>query len=71
VTNGEFDIERLVATPAQALRAAMRLYELGLGLSGFVLCLMDFIPAPDGVNLSGNSGTSTTPSGVGSRSGHR
>jgi hypothetical protein len=41
VTNGEFDTERLVATPAQALRAAMRLYELGLGMSGFVLCLMD------------------------------
>jgi hypothetical protein len=34
--------ERLVATPAQAPRAAMRLYELGLGMSGFVLCLMDF-----------------------------
>ena len=31
-----------MATPAQALRAAMRLYELGLGMSGFVLCLMDF-----------------------------
>jgi integrase len=42
VTAGEFDIERLVASPVQALRAAMRLYECGLGLSGFVLCLMDF-----------------------------
>ncbi len=42
VSSGEFDTERLVATPAQALRAAMRLYELGLGKSGFVLCLMDF-----------------------------
>ena len=42
VTSGEFDTERLVATPAQALRAAMRLHELGLGKSGFVLCLMDF-----------------------------
>ncbi|MEU4525719.1 hypothetical protein AB0F52_44215 [Amycolatopsis sp. NPDC024027] len=42
VSKGEFDTERLVATPAQALRAAMRLYELGLGMSGFVLCLRDF-----------------------------
>jgi len=41
VSSGEFDSERLVATPAQALRAAMRLYEQGLGMSGFVLCLMD------------------------------
>ncbi|WP_233223929.1 phage integrase SAM-like domain-containing protein [Amycolatopsis sp. CA-128772] len=29
------------------------------------------IPAPDGVNLSGSSGTSTTPSAVASRSGRR
>ncbi|KDN17137.1 N-terminal phage integrase SAM-like domain-containing protein [Amycolatopsis rifamycinica] len=34
VSMGEFDTERLVATPAQALRAAMRLYEMGLGKSG-------------------------------------
>lgn len=40
VTSGEFDVSRLVATPVQVLRAAMRLYE-SLGLGGFVLCLMD------------------------------
>jgi integrase len=32
----------LVASPVQALRAAMRLYEAGLGLGGFTLCLADF-----------------------------
>jgi integrase len=41
VTAGAYETEYLVATPTQALRAAMRLYET-LGLSGFVLCLMDF-----------------------------
>lgn len=40
VTSGEFDVEKLVATPVQVLRAAMRLHE-PLGLGGFVLCLMD------------------------------
>lgn len=40
VTSGEFDVDRLVATPVQVLRAAMRLYE-SVGLGGFVLCLMD------------------------------
>jgi hypothetical protein len=39
VTRGEFEIERLVCTPVQALRAAMRLYESPMGLSGFTLCL--------------------------------
>ena len=42
VTSGEFEIERLVATPVQALRGAMRLYESGLGLGGFTLGLLDF-----------------------------
>jgi hypothetical protein len=32
----------LVASPVQALRAAMRLYARGLGRSGFTLCLLDF-----------------------------
>lgn len=41
VTSGEYAPERLVASPVQGLRAAMRLYELGLGLSGFTLCLTD------------------------------
>jgi integrase len=41
VTAGDFETERLVASPVQGLRAAMRLYESGLGLNGFVLCLMD------------------------------
>jgi len=41
VTSGEFTTERLVTTPVQVLRAAMRLYERGLGIRGFVLCLMD------------------------------
>ncbi|MFC0107962.1 tyrosine-type recombinase/integrase [Kibdelosporangium aridum] len=41
VTSGEYAPERLVASPVQGLRAAMRLYESGLGLSGFVLCLAD------------------------------
>jgi hypothetical protein len=38
VSSGEFDTEKLVATPAQALRAAMRLYELGLGMRGAEIC---------------------------------
>ncbi len=42
VTSGEFEIENLVATPVQALRAAMRLCESGLGLAGFALGLLDF-----------------------------
>ena len=33
-------LTKLVATPVQVLRAAMRLY-VPLGLGGFVLCLMD------------------------------
>ncbi|WP_255632549.1 site-specific integrase [Amycolatopsis sp. TNS106] len=37
VTSGEFEVENLVATPVQALRASMRLYESGLELAGFVL----------------------------------
>jgi integrase len=41
VTSGEYAPERLVASPVQGLRAAMRLYEAGLGLSGFTLCLAD------------------------------
>jgi integrase len=41
VTSGEFVTERLVASPVQVLRAAMRLYELGLGLGGFTLGLLD------------------------------
>ncbi|WIX75481.1 hypothetical protein QRX50_28670 [Amycolatopsis carbonis] len=32
VTGGAFDTERLAASPAQAPRAAMRLYEMGLGV---------------------------------------
>jgi hypothetical protein len=40
VTAGAYDTEYLIATPAQGLRAAMRLYQT-LGLGGFVLCLMD------------------------------
>ncbi|MFI9389162.1 tyrosine-type recombinase/integrase [Kutzneria sp. NPDC052558] len=41
VTNGEFETERFVSTPVQALRAAMRLYETSIGLTGFTLCLAD------------------------------
>jgi integrase len=41
VTSGEYELERLVASPVQVLRAAMRLYRSGLGLGGFTLCLMD------------------------------
>jgi hypothetical protein len=41
VTSGEYALERLVASPVQALRAAMRLHESGLGLGGFSLCLVD------------------------------
>ncbi|CAM3761119.1 hypothetical protein KIPE111705_23680 [Kibdelosporangium persicum] len=41
VTAGAYETEYLVATPTQALRAAMRLYET-MGLPGFVLCLLDF-----------------------------
>ncbi|TDQ00697.1 tyrosine-type recombinase/integrase [Labedaea rhizosphaerae] len=39
VTSGAYEAERLVASPVQGLRAAMRLHEAGLGLGGFVLCL--------------------------------
>ncbi|MEV0682148.1 hypothetical protein AB0I60_37070 [Actinosynnema sp. NPDC050436] len=42
VTGGEFENERLVASPVQALRAAMRLHESEMGLAGFTLCLLDF-----------------------------
>lgn len=42
VSSGDYAPERLVASPVQALRAAMRLYESGLGLGGFTLCLIDF-----------------------------
>lgn len=41
VTSGEFETDKLVASPVQVLRAAMRLYRSGLGLGGFVLCVMD------------------------------
>ncbi|WP_342741150.1 hypothetical protein [Amycolatopsis xylanica] len=41
VTSGAYDTEYLVASPVQILRGAMRLYKCGLGLHGFVLCLMD------------------------------
>ncbi|WP_193441143.1 integrase [Actinosynnema sp. ALI-1.44] len=41
MTSGEYEPERLVASPVQGLRAAMRLYESGLGISGFTLCLTD------------------------------
>jgi integrase len=40
VTSGDYATERLVASPVQVLRAAMRLYER-LGLPGFMLGLMD------------------------------
>lgn len=40
VTSGDTEADRLIATPVQGLRAAMRLYETA-GLCGFVLCLMD------------------------------
>lgn len=40
VTSGEYESDRLVASPVQALRAAMRLHGTA-GLSGLVLCLMD------------------------------
>ncbi len=39
VTAGGYEPHRLVATPVQGLRAAMRLNEMGLALSGFTLCL--------------------------------
>ncbi|MGC7097675.1 hypothetical protein ACPZ19_23635 [Amycolatopsis lurida] len=41
IGSGEYEEERLVASPVQVLRAAMRLYERGLGLGGFTLCLLD------------------------------
>lgn len=33
--------DRLIATPVQALRAAMRVADLGLGLRGFTLCVLN------------------------------
>jgi hypothetical protein len=53
VTSGEYEPERLVASPVQALRAAMRLYESGLGLGGFTLCLTDFYTGARGGELAG------------------
>ncbi len=41
VSSGDYELERFVASPVQALRAAMRLYEAGLGVGGFTLCLLD------------------------------
>ncbi|WP_436790553.1 hypothetical protein [Yinghuangia sp. YIM S10712] len=41
VTSGSGSTDKLIATPVQALRGAMRLYETA-GLAGFVLCLLDF-----------------------------
>ncbi len=41
VTGGEWEPDMLVASPLQALRAGIRLYENGLGLEGLVLCLLD------------------------------
>lgn len=41
VTEGAWEAEKLVATPVQALRAAMRLYEDGSGLGGLVLGLLN------------------------------
>jgi len=40
VTRGEFEADRIIATPVQGLRAAMRLYRTGMGFAGFVLCLL-------------------------------
>jgi hypothetical protein len=62
VTSGACDADRLVATPAQALRAAIRLYECGLGLRGFVLGVLDFYTGCRWGELVGSNGTSTTPS---------
>jgi integrase len=41
VTSGGFETERLIASPVQVLRAAMRLYRSGLGARGFLLCVLD------------------------------
>lgn len=60
VTSGEYTRERLVASSVQALRAAMRLYESGLGLGGFTLCLTDFDTDGRWASWPGSSGTSTT-----------
>ncbi|MDA0565146.1 tyrosine-type recombinase/integrase [Streptomonospora sp. S1-112] len=40
VTSGDYETERQVATPAQVLRAAMRLHHT-CGRAGFVLCLLN------------------------------
>jgi hypothetical protein len=42
VTKGAFEPDHLIASPVQALRGAMRLYESEMGLTGFTLCLADF-----------------------------
>ncbi len=41
VASQEHACERLVATPVQTLRAAMRLADSGLGLRGFALCVLN------------------------------
>ncbi|MGW0227385.1 tyrosine-type recombinase/integrase [Actinopolymorpha singaporensis] len=41
VTAGAWESDKLVATPVQGVRAAIRLYEAGLGLGGLALCLMN------------------------------
>lgn len=48
-----YEPERLVATPVQGLRAAMRLYESGLGLGGLVLCLLDLFTGARWGELAG------------------
>lgn len=60
VTTGDYAPERLVATPVQGLRAAMRLYEDGLGLGGFTLCLLDLYTGARWGNWLDSSATSTT-----------
>ncbi|MCK2243661.1 MULTISPECIES: site-specific integrase [unclassified Crossiella] len=52
VTRG-FAVDHLVASPVQALRGAMRLYESPLGLSGFTLCLSAFFSGARWGELAG------------------
>ncbi|SDD80905.1 tyrosine-type recombinase/integrase [Actinokineospora iranica] len=52
VTGGAYEVEHLIATPVQGLRAAMRLHE-SLGLGGFVLCLADLFTGARWSELAG------------------
>ncbi|MBB4932855.1 hypothetical protein F4561_003675 [Lipingzhangella halophila] len=57
VSFGGYDAERQVATPAQVLRAAMRLHHTA-GYAGFVLCLLNAYTGARPIDTAGISTSS-------------